>query len=487
MTSQGGITQKYVITRGLKIGYSFVSVNSNSTTAADSRDFGIYGFYGNSGVYNYGGIYRNSTTKSWTLFTSTAEPDFAAGTATTLLTGYAKANLDINSLLCSSITNSGTTSLQGAVTVVGQLAASDGILAAPGITFSNELGSGLYRLSAGRVALVALGTPLVDYNSTRVLLPTCGIYAPNVGTTSASAPAYAFSSAPTTGHRYNGSAMVFSVAGTDIMQMGTSLISLQRIFATYSGLPTAPDITFNDGVGTTGLYSSSTAPGINFAISGTRIGTYSAAGLQVLQLSTPTITSTGTISIGQPLSMGSNGITTTGTISTGTLTSAGTLAVTAPVSLGNNSITGVNSLSLSTLTGPANIAVSKNLDMGSNILYATDIRGIGYIVNFNNGNGYVGVNSIKQRISFQTASYTIVTWDHQVEFNVSTASNCYLPVGNTFLGQEFIIILNGSGTLTVVCAGTDIFEGGLTSITMTRSVSQIHLTPSSSGAIWLTL
>ena len=487
MTSQGGITQKYVITRGLKIGYSYAAINSNSTTAADSRDFGIYGFYGNAGVYNYGGMYRNSTTKSWTLFTSTAEPDFATGTATTLLTGYAKANLDINSLLCASLTNSGNTLLQGSATVVGQLAASDGILAAPGITFSNELGSGLYRLSSGRVAIVALGTPIVDYNSSRVLLPTCGIYAPNVGTLSASAPAYAFSSAPTTGHRYNGSAIVFSVAGTDIMQMGTALISLQRIFATYSGLPTAPDITFNDGVGTTGLYSSSAAPGINFAISGTRIGTYSAAGLQVLQLSTPTITSTGAISVGQPLNMGTNGITTTGTISTGTLTSAGTLAIAAPVALGNNSITGVNSLSVGTITGPANIAVSQGVDLGTNILYASDIRGIGFIVNFNNGNGYVGVNSIRQRVKLKSTSYTIVVWDHQVEFTVSTATFCYLPAGITFIGQEYIILLNGTGPLTIACTGTDTFQGGGTSITITRSISQVHLTPSSTGDFWLTL
>ncbi len=490
MTSLGGNMQKFVPTRGLQVQYAMATINTGSPNTSDVRDFGIYGLYGNGGTFNYAGFYRDSTTKRWTAFTSTAAPDFVTGAATSSLAGYTKANLDCGTLFSSAITNSGAVSVGAGLTVVGQIGASDGTVSAPGISFSNELGTGLYRVTTGRLALAAGGSSLLDANTTRILLPTCGIYAPNTGTVSITSPSYSFSSSNTTGHRYSGASMTFSVNGTDVMDLATGAVTnLQRTYVTANGSASSPDITFNDGSGASGIYITGSALtlNINFSIASSRIAYIAPAGFFANQVSTPILTNSGSISVTAAMNLNANNLTTTGSISTAVLTASGTLSVTAPINMNSSNITSVNSLSLSTLTGPATIAVSQNMDMGSNTLIASNIQGASSTVTFNSGSGRLVAGNARFATSVKTANYSVVSTDYMLEFTVSTSVTCTLPLAANVIGQRFVILLNGTGSVVVACSGSDTFQNNATSITIVRNRSAIHLLPSAGGTFWITL
>lgn len=490
MTSLGGNIQKFVPTRGLQVGYAMGIINSSSPNNSDSRDFGIYGLFGNGGSYNYGGIYRDATTKKWTVFTSTAAPDYVTGAATSSLAGFTKANIDINTLYSSVISNSGAATIQGLLTVVGQIAAADGSAAAPGISFSNELGSGIFRASTGRVAISSLGTSVLDANATRILLPTCGIYAPNSGTININSPSYAFSSSTSTGHRFTGSSIIFSNAGTDILDMApTASILYTKLYVTNSGSASAPDIVFNDGSGAGGIYGTGSAAtlAINFSIASSRICYINSTGFIATQVSTGVLTNSGAISVTAAINLNSNNLTTAGTISTAVLTSAATLSVTAPLNLNSNNISGVGILSLSTLTGSSTIAVSQNMDMGANTLNASAITGNSSTVTFNSGNGKIVAGNSKFAASVKTANYTILATDYMIEFQISSAATCTLPAASGVIGQRFVIILNGTGNININCAGGDTFQYGGTTINISTNQSAIHLAPNAGGTFWITL
>ncbi len=486
MTSQGGTHQKFVITRGLSIRYPMATLNASSPSTTDLRDIGVYGLYGNSGT-KYAGFYRDSTTKKWTAFTSSAEPDFATGSGTSSLAGFAKSELDVAGLTCSALTATGAAIFQSTLTVVDQIAAADGLVSAPGVSFSGELGSGMYRAAAGRVAFASLGSAILDLNATRVLLPTCGIYAPNSGSGGAGTPSYAFTNSTGSGLRYTGSAVVASVAGTDVLSLtAAAATNLQPAFFTAAGTAGSPDLVFSEGSSNTGVYVSGGGTGavaINFSTGGVRRGFFDSSGFTATQLNSGTLTHTGAITIGQPLSLGSNGLTTSGTISTNTLTSAGTILVTAPVALNSNSITGVNSLSITTLTGPATIGVSQNVDLGVNTLTVSNITSTEATFS-----GRVACTNLRTAVATKTAGYTLASGDHSVQFDISSTATCTLPLANSVPGQKFVLILNGVGPLVVACSGANTFQGGsLTTITITQSGSAVHLTPAVSGTFWILL
>lgn len=485
MTSQGGSYQKFIITRGLEVRYPMVAINSSSPSNTDLRDIGIYGLYGNAGI-KYGGLYRDSSTKKWTIFSSSSEPDFATGIGTSSLDNFTKGNLDIADLTCSGVTASEVSTFQSSLIVVGQIRSADGTVSSPGISFSGELGSGIYRAAAGRVAVASSGSAILDMNTSRVLLPTCGIYAPNNGSGGASTPSYAFTNSTTSGFRYNGSAVVASVAGNDVLNLSTSsLVNLQRVFFTAAGTAGAPDITFTEGSSNTGIYATGAGTGtiaINFSTGGVRRGYFDSTGLHTTQLNSATITHSGAITVGQSLSLGSNGITTTGTISVGTLTSSGTISVTAPMLLNSNNISGVNSLSLNTLTGPTTIGVSQNIDIGANTLTVSNISSTECTFT-----GRVACTNVRTAAVSKTASYSLLSGDHMVQFNIATGATCTLPLANSVTGQKFVLVLNGVGPLVVTCDGSDTFQGGLTTITISQSGSAVHLSPSVSGTFWILL
>lgn len=490
MTDTGGNTLYAISLKRFEAQNPFIALNHLSTKATDARDIGIFGLYGTGTDYNYSGWYRDATTKRWTVFSSTQIPDYNGGAGTSSLAGFTKGSIDVDSIYCGALFSASTASFTGIVTISDQIQGHDGSATVPTYSFSSESTSGLYRITAGNVGLTAGGTLICDLTSARLKLPNCGIYVPNTGTLSGTAPAYAFTSAPTSGHRLSSGALVFSIAGTDVFTLASGAAThATPLGTTAAGTVSAPDLYFNDGVGTSGFYLTNgggSSAAVNVAAYGVQAAVFTSSGLSTPQVSTSTLTGSGAITVGQSLSMGSNSLTTSGTVTTGTLTSAGaSVSVTKPLNMNSNNISAAGIVSLSTLTGASTIAVSQNMDMGIFTLNASDIRGSGNVVSFNNGAGYIAANSIKQAAVTKSGAYAITSGDFNVEFTASTT--CTLPLASTVVGQTFMIHLKGAGSLVIACTSPDTFFAlvGPSSLTISRANSVIRVTPSADGSYWL--
>ena len=157
-------------------------------------------------------------------------------------------------------------------------AAADGIVTAPSYTFTNSLGGGMW-LNGNAVVISSLGVQSASFSNTAVTLgsPTIASFSntavtltvPTLGINGTSgAPSYSFDSSPTTGMYFNGTSIVFSVSGSNILAMNSANIFPQGPIRGINGTSGAPSYTF-DSAPTTGMYFNGTS--IGFSVSGSNI------------------------------------------------------------------------------------------------------------------------------------------------------------------------------------------------------------------------
>lgn len=114
---------------------------------------------------------------------------------------------DVATELTNSLDRSGRGSMSGA------LQCSSGTAAAPGLTFSGDTDTGLYRIGANNIAIATAGAKLHEFNSTQSLPPS--------GTVSL--PGLAFNADPDTGlYRIGANNLGIAASGTKIVDVATT-------------------------------------------------------------------------------------------------------------------------------------------------------------------------------------------------------------------------------------------------------------------------
>lgn len=112
--------------------------------------------------------------------------------------------------------------------IAGQLTLSDGTVALPGLAFTLDPDTGVYRIGANNLGVAVNGAKVLDVGTgglgvTGTLTPTDQILA---ASGSAGVPGIAFAAATTTGFRFGSSQLIVYVAGNQILSASSSSVTV---------------------------------------------------------------------------------------------------------------------------------------------------------------------------------------------------------------------------------------------------------------------
>lgn len=153
----------------------------------------------------------------------------------------------------------------------------DGTPSEPGISFSSETNTGLFRVSSGVLAIGTLGTQRVRFESSGVTLATGGQFRSPFGT--AASPPYSFSSATGTGiygDSGSGGTLYFATAGLERGSINSVRVNFQHPLQMLSGSAAAPVYSFTSAT-TSGLFLTGTNA-VAISVGGTERARISTAG-----------------------------------------------------------------------------------------------------------------------------------------------------------------------------------------------------------------